>query len=176
MFAIALLASPLMVDAQTPHADFGHVAERLTQGDRTVVWTATGEVVRGRLVRADGDGLVIERASQTIALPAERVRRVERAVDRVWDGAMIGFGVGFAAGALSMATCEPEGWFCDHSARAVLACGSLAGAFGFGVGALVDVLIRPERLIFERGRETARVTLTPIMSRTGAAVMVRVAF
>jgi hypothetical protein len=169
------LALPASAAAQTPNAYFGDIATQLRRGERTVVWTVNGDVIRGRLVEATGEGLRLERALDEIVLAASEVQRVERVGDGIWNGAAIGAAVGFASGAIMMATCEP-GFFCDNSWQAVLACGGLAGAFGFGVGALGDWFVRPERLVFERGAQPSRVTVAPELSRRGGAVRVRVVF
>jgi hypothetical protein len=169
------LVLPASAAAQNQIDYFGDVAAQLRPGEQAVIWTVAGEIVRGRFLEANDETIRLRREAGDIELASRDVQRVERAGDRIWDGAGIGGAVGFAAGAILMATCEP-GFMCDNSWDAVLACGGMAAAFGFGVGALGDWLIRPERLVFERGAPRPRVSVSAALSRKGGAIRVRVAF
>jgi hypothetical protein len=174
-FLLGTLALPATATAQIQNVYFGDVASLLHRGERTVVWTISGDVVRGRLIEATDAWIRLERATGDLRLSIDDVQRVERAGDRIWNGAVIGGVTGFAAGAAAMATCDP-GFMCDHSWESVLGCGGLAGAFGFGVGALVDWMIRPERLVFDRGAQPSRVTLTTALSPKRGSVTIQVTF
>lgn len=172
---LAAVVLPAPASAQTSDAYFGDVASQLEEGERAIVWTMSGEKVRGRVIRVSGEAIEVRLNGRDLEVLAPDVRRIERAGDRIWDGAGIGAAIGFGFGAITMATCEP-GFLCDHSLPAVLACGGMAGAFGFGVGALGDWLIRPDRLIFDRGDRVATLTVVPVLSAANSGVAIRITF
>jgi hypothetical protein len=172
-FAAFLFSAP--AGAQIPDAYFGDIASQLDVGERAVVSTISGEQIRGRVVGVSRAGIELQRKGENIRLLAQHVRKVERAGDRIWNGAGIGATIGFAIGAVPMATCDP-GFMCDNSWQAVLGCGALVGGIGFGIGALGDWLVRPDRLIFDRGTGAARLTVAPLISRARQGVTVRVKF
>jgi hypothetical protein len=173
VLAALLLSAPAA--AQTADAYFGDIASQLEQGERAIVWTMSGETVRGRVIRVSRDGIDLRRDSQDIRLLARDVRKVERAADRIWNGAGIGAMIGFPLGAVPMATCDP-GFMCDNSWQAVLGCGGLVAAIGFGVGALGDWAVRRDRLIFDRGTGAARLTVAPLVSTANRGMTVRLTF
>lgn len=172
---LAGILFPVAAFAQTDNPYFGDIASQVDTGERAIVWTMSGEKVRGRVIDVSADAIDLRLKGQDIRLLAQDVRRVERAGDRIWNGAGIGGAIGFAFGAVSMATCDP-GLFCDRRLPSILACGGMAGAFGFGVGALGDWLVRSDRLIFDRGNRAARLSVVPLVSVAGSGMTLRMTF
>ena len=164
-----LVATPAA--GQTP-VDWEMHVTALDPGHEIDLRTASSKL-RGRVVSVDGESITLKHRGRELRLLAADVDSIER-VDRVWNGTAIGFTAGFATGAAMMLTCEP-GFLCEHSAEAVLACGGLAGAFGAGVGLLLDAIVRGDRTVFRRAGQTM-VGVAPDVRPGHAAMAVRVRF
>jgi hypothetical protein len=172
LLVVCSLIVPAMAVAQTP-VDWQMNVAVLDPGDRIDVRTVSGLEVRGRVVRFDAESITLERQGREAHIPASSVSRIDRH-DSIWNGGAIGFGAGFATGATMMATCDP-GFFCEHSASAILGCGALTGGFGFGVGLLFDALVHGDHTVFRRS-EGGRVRLDPVITKTQRSLSVRVGF
>ena len=98
-FATMALLLPAAADAQpavpTP------MSFPIDAGERVIVTRAsTPDTIRGRVVLVGYEGLVLDDGPTRLVVPLADVQRVERRKDRFWNGALIGYGVGFAAGAV----------------------------------------------------------------------------
>jgi hypothetical protein len=138
--------------------------------------------IRGKVERL-GDGLLVIAASaRRYTFPLESVDRIERPKDRIWNGALIGYGVGFAIGLRdAFADCRgPRNTFIDLCSSKLgfgLALGTIiTGPIGFGLGALADAGISRPRLVFASSKSSALFRATPGLSRRGAGLAVSVAF
>ena len=171
-----LIALPSIAAGQTPVDWHKHVSV-LDPGDRVNVRTMEGTRLGGRVVHVDAEGLTLTSKGQELRLPAVNVRSIERP-DSVWSGALIGLTAGFGTGVVMMSTCDP-GFLCDHTPRAILGCGTLTGGFGFGVGLLIDAIVRGDRTVFrrsERGRAGVEFEMAPIVTPTRKGLAVRLGF
>jgi len=171
-----LIALPSIAAAQTPVDWHMHVSV-LDPGDRVNVRTMEGTRLGGRIVRVDADALTLNSEGRELRLPAVGVRSIERQ-DNVWNGALVGLTAGFGTGVVLMSTCDP-GFLCEHSPRAILACGTLTGGFGFGVGLVIDAIVRGDRTVFrrsERGRAGVEFEMAPIVTPTRKGLAVRLGF
>jgi hypothetical protein len=168
----SLTMVPALAAGQTP-VDWEMHISVLDAGDRIDVRTIEGQKIRGQMVRFDAQSITLQRQGRETRLPATTVFSVERH-DSLWNGGLIGLAAGFSTGALMMATCEP-GFLCEHSAEAILACGGLAGSFGFGVGVLFDAIVHGDHTVFRRS-EPGRVELAPVVTRTEKSMAVRLRF
>ena len=174
VFALALLsqtAPPSTGRADLPVDWYMHVST-LDAGDKVIVRTTDGEVIRARVARSDRDSITLRRQGREVIVAASRVHRLERH-DGIWEGGKIGALAGFTTGALMMSACEP-GFLCEHSPEAILACGGLTGGFGFGVGLLFDWMVHGDHSVVQRSG--ARFDVAPSVTTTRTSVAVKVRF
>jgi len=110
---------------------------------------------------------------------------VVRGKDSVWNGALIGYGVGFAAGAVAVLsdTCEahPTGPYinvCFNQTAVAFAFGGvIAGPVGMVTGAIIDAFHKKPRVVFDRrSAPRAHVAVTAVLRRAGAGFHATVAF
>jgi hypothetical protein len=167
-----VIAIPAAAAGQTP-VDWKLHVSVLDTGDRVNVRTTEGMRVRGRVVRVDADALTLTSDDQELRLPALKISSIERH-DSVWNGGLYGLSAGFATGVVLMSTCEP-GFICEHTPEAILGCGAITGAIGFGVGLLVDVIVRGDRTVFRRS-DRGRVEVVPVITPTRKGLTVRLGF
>ena len=154
-------------------------------GDRVVVTRASAhDTIRGRVVHVGYEGLVLDDGPARLVVPLGDVQRVERRKDSFWNGALIGYGVGFASGAV-MVLATP----CQRGLNAVIdLCyggpafatafgGLITGPMGFAIGGIADAIKRKPRVVFDRGaRDRVAIAVSPALARRGAGVQVAVAF
>ncbi len=154
-------------------------------GERVIVTRAsTNDTIRGRVVLVGYEGLVLDDGPTRLVVPLADVQRVERRKDRFWNGALIGYGVGFATGALMVLAdpCRPDpGAFIDPCLDgpelATAFGGLITGPVGFATGGITDAIKRKPRVIFDRGaRNRVAMTVGPTRTRRGAGLRVAVAF
>jgi hypothetical protein len=124
------------------------------------------------VARSDGGSITLRRQGREVIVAASRVNRLERH-DGIWEGGKIGALAGFTTGVVMMSACEP-GFVCEHSPEAILGCGGLTGAFGFGVGLLFDWMVHGDHTVVER--TGARVGVVPSVTSTRKSVAVAVRF
>lgn len=101
-----------------------------------------------------------------------------RASDPLWNGVLIGTGVGFAGGFLGLAAFNAKAtatgpiWY-DEAVMTYTAAGILGAGIGAGVGAVIDAVRRPS--VTRSSPARPRVDVSPTISRQvrGALVTVR---
>jgi len=155
----------------------------LNPGEKVIVTrVTTHEALRGRVVRIAEEGLEIANGLSRELIPLSQLERVERPKDRIWKGALIGYGLGFATGAvtvLSQSCRRDPGAFihvCFDGPDFALAFGGLiTGPIGMGVGAIGDAIVRKPRVVFDRTSRT-HVAVAPTLVRGGAGLRMAVAF
>jgi len=154
-------------------------------GERVIVTRAgTHDTIRGRVVLVGYEGLVVDDGPTRLVVPLADVQRVERRKDRFWNGALIGYGVGFATGAV-MVLATP----CKHDPNAIIdLCfggpafaaafgGVITGPVGFAIGGIADAIKRKPRVVFDRGvSDRVAIAVGPALVRRGAGLRVAVAF
>jgi hypothetical protein len=155
----------------------------LKPGETVIVTrVTTHEALRGRVVRLADEGLEIANGSSRELIPLGDLERIERPKDRIWNGALIGYGLGFATGAVMVLSqsCsrDPSAFIhlCFNSPDFALAFGGLiTGPIGMGVGAIGDAIVGKPRVVFDR-RSRTRVAVAPTLVRGGAGLRIAVAF
>lgn len=154
-------------------------------GERVIVTrVSTPDTIRGRVVLIEDEGLVLDDGPTRLVVPLADVQRVERRKERFWNGALIGYGVGFATGAAwVLATpCRPDPnayiYLCfDGPGFAAAFGGLITGPVGFAVGGITDALRRKPRVVFDRGaRNRVAMAVGPTLTRRAAGLRVAVAF
>jgi hypothetical protein len=123
------------------------------------------ELVRGKVAELTGSSLVIDDGRTRREFAATKIAFIERSRDRIWDGVLVGFGVGFAIGYLSVRADGPCGEFiCPFNGpEFAAALGLLSGGIGAGIGAITDAAMSKHRVIF------ARTTTPPVPSLVASA-------
>jgi hypothetical protein len=182
-FVTMALLLPAAADAQpavpTP------MSFPIDAGERVIVTRAsTHDTIRGRVVLVGYEGLVLDDGPTRLVVPLADVQRVERRKERFWNGALIGYGLGFATGAV-IVLANP----CQRDPNAVIdLCfdgptfaaafgGLITGPMGFAIGGIADAIKRKPRVVFDR-RDSDRVAIAvgPALARRGGGVRVAVAF
>ena len=150
----------------------------MESGERVVVTRAgTHDTIRGRVVLIGNDGLVLDDGPTRHVVPLADVQRVERRKDRFWNGALIGYGVGFATGAAMVLLTPCTGLCFDEPAFAGAFGGLIAGPVGFAIGGITDAIKRKPRVVFDRGASNrVAIAVGPTLARRGAGLRVAVAF
>jgi hypothetical protein len=181
---VLMLTLLLAASAQAQSADPAATALAVEPGEKVIVTRVTShERLRGRLVRIDDDGLELANGATRHVVPLGDLERVERPKDRIWNGALIGYGLGFATGAIMVLSdgCDPPKpgaliHLCFGGPGFAVAVGGLVnGPIGFGIGAIGDAIARKPRVVFDR-KSRARVAIAPAFARRGAGVRVAVVF
>jgi hypothetical protein len=182
MIALGLLL-PASVDAQS--AGPAPTSFVVDSGERVIV-TRTGsrDTLRGRVVLVGYEGLVLDDGPNRHVVPLGDVQRVERRKDRFWNGALIGYGVGFAAGAVAVLATpcnrDPDAIFdlCfDGPEFAVAFGGLITGPVGFAIGGIGDALRRKPRVVYERAANNrVAIAVAPTFARGGGGFRVALAF
>ncbi len=149
---MALLAGTLPLGGAEPTAanDWQQV-QALPVGADLRVSLERAQTVRGRLESATEDKLTLrlpDGKQRTVdASQVVRIHRIHK--DSIANGALIGLGVGAAAGAIAGAAQDPERTDLTRSGSALIF-GSLGAAIGAGIGAIADSAKIEYRLIYER--------------------------
>jgi hypothetical protein len=175
---LVVLLTPAAADAQQA-SDASRAP--VTQGDRVRITDESGRSITARVAAISGFGLTLQDGNERTEIPYRAIVKIERPRDRVWDGALAGFGIGAGLGLIGVAaeennsrSCQPNEWFCGASfgppASAVVL---MLGGIGAGIGAGVDALIGGKKTLYERGR---KVHVAPVIGRSGAAARVTVAW
>jgi hypothetical protein len=174
VFALAVFSQTLPASTEPADrpVDWHMHVSTLDAGDKVIVRTTDGQTIRARVARSDRDSITLRRQGREVIVAASHVDRLERH-DGIWEGGKIGGLAGFATGAVMMSTCEP-GFLCEHSPQAILACGALAGGFGFGVGLLFDWMVHGDHSVVQR--RGTRFDVAPNVTGTRTSVAVRVRF
>jgi hypothetical protein len=122
------------------------VDQQAQPGDRLTVRTTQGSKLRGRLVSAEADALLVELGDGRVTVPYADVQRVSRYSNGIVLGAAIGAGVGLAIGI-------PGGLLLANERGMSPARGVIpATAVCAGIGMLIDSQIGRDRTIYERPR------------------------
>ena len=182
LFTMALLL-PAAAHAQPPVPTPTWLP--IDAGERvTVTRVSTRDTIRGRVVLVGYEGVVLDDGPTRLVVPFADVQRVERRKDRFWNGALIGYAVGFATGAVMvLATpCKPDPnafiYLCfDGPGFAAAFGGFITGPVGFAVGGITDAIQRKPRVVFDRGvTDRIAITVGPALVRRGSGLGVAVAF
>ena len=143
--------------AQTAGDDIrGHVQ----QGQRVSITDTQGRKFNARIVDIGDQALTLAQGRKRGDVPYTEIARIDHQKDPIWNGALVGLGVGAALGALAASTADSNyrgddpfcgmGFFDDCSRDS-----AIRAAFGWiSVGTLVGVSL--DALIYRRDREIYR--------------------
>ena len=175
VLVIALLCAASLAAAQEPLTRFDQLNTWLRPGDTVWVTDATGREVKGRIWSLAPDTLTLGEGGAR-AFTDRDVRLIrERKDDRLWNGMLIGLGVGGALG-LSMGNFSGSWRWGDAAAGFVI-----FGGIGAAIGVGVDALIPGKRLVVYRapagpGAVPARFSIAPVVTPRAKGVAVSFAF
>jgi hypothetical protein len=163
-----------LLRGQSVPESFGALRSILEPGHEVQVADETGRATRGKVVSISSQRLVISRPrffwrAEELAFTTDRVSTID-IIDPIWNGALIGAGIGVAA---TFATCQGKKYenrtFCfAFAGPAFLVVPAIA------VGALVDRSINDS--IYERPSQGPRVTIAPSFGRGVMGVSAHVSF
>jgi hypothetical protein len=171
----ALVLLPARCGAQEPVRNFSQLNTRLKPGDTVWVTDGHGREVKGKIQTLSPD---------TVALKGDRARAFagrdvslirQRQPDGIWNGALIGLGVG---GGLAAAGCVAESGYSDSFCPAYIL---LYPAMGLGIGAAIDALIPGKKIVAYRapdssGAASARLSVAPVLMPRHKGVAVALSF
>ena len=169
----SLFSLPGVAWGQQPAQSLEQLKPLVTPGDDLTVIHPSGAMTRGTLSAITPEELVLDVGGRVRRWPAADVRAVRlRVKDSILNGILIGAAIGAALGSLNYLDNECRG---DAACAAGLALGAAVCA---GAGGLIDSLIRPSRLIYERAPNRATRLVGPTLAGHGwrAAVQVSVRF
>jgi hypothetical protein len=166
MVLFAVLLPVPSTSAQGVARTFDQLSVLVPAGDQVRVIDAAGAEARGSLSRLSADSLEILTAQGPRTWGPADVQRVRhRYSDPVKNGVLIGAGVGAGFAAIAYAAacddCESEdaGWI-------ALGIGIYSGV-GAGIGALVDVVHKATRTVYERPAAAGpSIVVAPVLGRT----------
>lgn len=179
--AISILQPPAAA-AQDVATSFEQLQTLVKKGDVVVVTDASGRRTRGRLGELTASSLEIlipkteSDGRQTLVAqtpwPQANVASVvlERP-DSLWNGTLIGLGIGAGIPLLSIQGCQS----CSEPGIAYVVA-LITGGIGAGAGALVDVVRHQHVTVYQTpGQKSSRLQVVPILatSRTGVRMSVR---
>lgn len=155
-----LLAGSAEVFAQSePQARFTlQAATKL--GDTLTITTTDGMEVKGRLLRLDAGGLVVDTGAGAASATYERIERVRRRKNGITAGAVTGVLAGLWLGSVA----EHE----VGSATTGFDIVAVSAVLGTGIGIGIDALIGTNRTIFRRSTSKKALRFEP--RKGGAAV------
>ncbi len=153
--AAALLSGVASTEAQTHNDAKSTVDRKANIGNRLTVTTADGTEVIGRLLRLDGEHLVLQQDRGERTFRYTEIDRVRKRKNGVL-GALIGFGAGAALGWPVAELSANEGGSRSDGVWIALA--------GLGAGLGIDALLGSNPTIYRSSSRTS-VTVTP--SRNG---------
>lgn len=156
--AAALLIGVTSTEAQTREA-MSEIDRKANIGNELTITASDGTKVVGRLLRLDGEHLVLQHETGERSFRYTEIDQVRKRKNGVLLGALIGFGAGAALGWPVAQLAER-----DDASRSDAVWVALAG---LGVGLGIDALLGSNPTIYRSSVRTG-VTVTP--SRNGATV------
>ena len=147
-----------MAQAASPDAD--KIRTRVKDGQKIVVTDDQGRTLSGRIGELGPDALMLLVGRDTTKVPYDRIVRIDRPRDRLWDGALVGR-VGGAGTGLACAVAEASkdsGW----GGFVALVAPPMLGGIGAFIGLAVDAAIRRDPKLYRRTGPT-RISLSPAL-------------
>ena len=167
-------STPAAASAQT---DAAEIRRRVKDGQKIFIVDDQGRELKGRIaeLRADALTLLVDRHRTDV--PYDRIVRIDRPRDGVWEGALIGLGIGAGLGligALAAAT-DDSGWGSPNPADVARIAPLVFGGIGAGIGLGLDAAIRHETNLYQRQGAT-RISLSPALGRSRGSVAILVSW
>ncbi len=169
----SLFGLPGMASGQQPAQSFEQLKGLVAPGDDLTIFHPSGATTRGKLSAITPQELIVDVGGDVRRLGPTDIRAIRRrGTDSIVNGILIGAAIGTVLGSLNYLDNECRG---DAGCAAGLALGAAVCA---GAGGLVDALIRPSQLIYERAPTGATRLVRPALVSQGwrAAVQVSVRF
>jgi hypothetical protein len=162
--------------AQAPATNFRELRFKVAPGNTIYVTDQSGRETAVEVLDLSEPAVLVRQGGERRTLAEADVRRIrQRLPDRLWNGALIGFGIGAGLGAL-VASIMDE---CSSGGGAACA-GPVIGysALGSAVGVGIDALIKGRKIIYEAPRTTTsmRLALTPTLSTSVKGARLTVLF
>jgi hypothetical protein len=184
----ALLAAPVLALAQEPVTSFSQLNTRLKPGASVYVTDARGREIKGKIQGLSADGLTLEvpatwpsESAQSTTLAAGDVSLIrDRPRDSLWNGTLIGLGVGAAPWCIAAAA--------SHEPGMSVGVECLEGTVVFGsIGALIGLAIdagHGKKVTIYRAPSTpgtggsshARLSIAPVLTPRTKGVVVAFSF
>ena len=154
--------------AQTGAAE---IRRRVKDGERVFIVDDQGRDWKGRIAGLGADGLTLLVGSQRADVPYSRIVRIDRPRDGVWNGALIGLGIGAGLGLLGAlaAAADDGGWGTPNPADVARIAPLVLGGIGAGIGLGLDAAIRHDTNLYRREGST-RISVAPALGRSSGGV------
>jgi hypothetical protein len=164
-----------------PTQSFEELQHRLRPGHTVYVIDTAGRETRGKVVEVSSSTLMLRVNAAPLRIDSASVRQVQRYGDPLWNGALIGMGLGLPG----LLIADPTYQSCDADPQKLCADSQIgqrvaALAVMGGLGAAVDALMRGRHQIYlapgasvENG---ARLVVSPIVSARFSGLFVSLAF
>jgi len=175
LWSVAVMSLLLGSDAaaQTPVRSFAELQPLLKPGQTVIVTTDEGGKTAGQVVSILGNQLEIRKGGTRYVFTEDAVGRIQHE-DGVWNGSLIGIGVGVLLARAFVAKCRstpfperPSG--CETAELSYV----WDPLLGWLVGALVDDLIKKSLYVSPR---PSPIALTPLVGRGRLGVAVTIQF
>ena len=162
--------------AQALATNFDQLRLKVKKGDTLSISYQSGGEVEVSLVEVSNDVLVVQRKGMRREIKESQVRQIrQRLPDPLWQGALIGAGIGAGLGGLVATSAHA---YQDCNNMECLSPVFITAAIGAGVGVGFDALIKGPKVIYQASAAglAARVTVLPVISRKATGAAVRVTF
>lgn len=172
-FGVFALAPPVVANAQPVSSDFEQLRASTRAGDTVYVTDDAGFEIKGKVLDLSPNALALMVDGQRREFGPARVRTIrKRHADPVWQGALIGAGIGMAPFLGYCVSATESGEKCSDQGSLI----AMYGALGGGIGAAVDALIRGKRSIYQAPGGPKTIKVSPVFSSKTRAVRFSVLF
>lgn len=157
-----VLVAPEIASGQQPAKSFELLKHIAAPGDIVTLLDGSGISTRGVVSAIADEELVLDVAGTARRWPRQDIREIRRrAKDSVLNGVVIGAAIGGGLNSLYYLDNECRG---DPGCARLVLGGMLTGA---AIGALVDALIRPNRLIYQGSGSSLSWNVGPVGAGRG---------
>ncbi len=161
-----LPAPPVFAQAQRRQPPLQEIDSKLQFGESIQVTQFSGERFDGRFGGIYGTSLILLSDGPAQEIPETAIRQVKaRRADSLWNGALIGLGIGAGITAGMVIVLSDE----EVQRRDKLGV-AMTAAIGAGAGAFIDRLFKGYSSVFEMPRISTRFTITKERKAFGLSV------
>ena len=168
-------ATPKAASAQS---DADQIRRRVKDGQKVIIVDDQGRRLTGRIGELRPDTLMLLVGRDRTELPYDRIVKIDRPKDGVWDGAGKGLGIGAGLGlllALAAALTPGDSGFGPTPADIARIAPLVGGGIGAVIGLGLDAANRHESNLYSRQSAT-RISLSPALGRSRRAVAISVSW